>query len=357
MIDWNSSMAQTYEFYEVDPNTWKDKRPIRTILSCTIKRDADSDTLETASFETTEQFGECYIRIYLIATQKRVRYKFPLGTFLVQTPSTSYDGTVHKITMDAYSPLLELKDKKPDLGYTVMKNANIMQRVSVLTKDNIRVPVVEPSNVNKTLYEDFTAEADESWLSYLIALMENAEYKYCLDEISRVLFSPDQDVASLQPRHTYNDDNSSILYPEIKDSYDLYGIPNVVEVLYTGSDSNTFLFSRVVNDDPNSPTSTVTRGREVVHRETSPSISGTPNQEYMDEYAKTLLKNLSSVEHTISYSHGYCSVRVGDCVRLNYEKAGISNTKAKVVSQDIKCTSGCVVNETAVYTTNLWKDD
>ena len=34
--------------------------------------------------------------------------------------------------------------------------------------------------------------------------------------------------------------------------------------------------------------------------------------------------------------------------------AGITDIKAKVVSQSIKCESGCPVTEKAVFTTKLW---
>ena len=108
-------------------------------------------------------------------------------------------------------------------------------------------------------------------------------------------------------------------------------------------------------DDENSPTSTVKRGREIVYRETSPSFAGSPSQAQVDEYAEKLLKSLSSVEYTVSYTHAYCPVRVGDCVRLNYSRAGLENVKAKVISQSITCESGCPVSEKAVFTTNLWR--
>jgi hypothetical protein len=75
----------------------------------------------------------------------------------------------------------------------------------------------------------------------------------------------------------------------------------------------------------------------------------------VDEYAEMLLKNLSSVEYEISYSHGYCPVRIGDCIRLNYKKAGLIDVKAKVVYQSIKCETGCNVSEKAIFTKNIWK--
>lgn len=67
-----------------------------------------------------------------------------------------------------------------------------------------------------------------------------------------------------------------------------------------------------------------------------------------------MLKELSSIEYTVSYTHGYCPVRVGDCVRLNYEAAGVRNIKAKVISQSIQCIPGCPVTEKAVFTNSLW---
>ena len=113
--------------------------------------------------------------------------------------------------------------------------------------------------------------------------------------------------------------------------------------------------ARIVNDDPNSPTSTVNRGREILYRETSPNIQGIPSVEQINEYAEALLEELSSVEYQVSYKHGYCPVRVGDCVRLNYERADLKDVKAKVISQSINCETSCSVDETAVFTRKLWK--
>jgi hypothetical protein len=135
--------------------------------------------------------------------------------------------------------------------------------------------------------------------------------------------------------------------------HDLYGIPNVVEVVYSSSKEN--IHVRVVNDDVNSPISTVNRGREIVYREINPNLTGIPTEMQLQEYANTLLRNLSSLEYTITYTHGYCPVRLGDCVRLNYARAGLTDIKAKVISQTIKCKPGCEVTEKAVFTTKLWR--
>ena len=351
MVDWLSSMQQTFEYYIVDPTTWKDAKKIENVKSCSISRDSDAGTLGSASINITESVGECYVRIYLITIQNGIKERHPLGTFLVQTPSTSFNGKIRDLSMDAYTPLLELKETKPPLGYSVMKGTNIMTIARQLTQENTRAPVV-PASCDTNLFSNFVAETDDSWLTFLTDLLLNAKYSYDLDEMGRILFAPEQDTASLQPVWTYNDDNSSILYPNLNMDHDLYGIPNVVEVIY--SHGNGYYYSRVVNDDPNSPTSTVNRGREIIHRVSDPDLIGDPTENQIDEYANRLLRELSSLEYTITYTHGYCPVRVGDCVRFNYSRADLKNVKAKVISQTIKCEPGCPVTEKAVFTNRLW---
>lgn len=351
MADWLSSMQQTFEYYTVDPGTWKDIRRIDTVRSCTISRDSEAETLGSASLDVTESLGECYIRVYLITIQNGVREKHPLGTFLMQTPSSSFDGKIRSMTMDAYTPLLELKENPPPIGYSLFKGDDIMDKVYKIIRDQARAPIV-PAASSDNLKQDFVANTNDTWITFLTDLIAIAKFNFSLDEMGRILFAPIQETASLQPVWTYNDDNSSILYPDISMKHDMYGIPNVVEVICTsGTDT---INVQVANDDPNSPISTVSRGRILKHRDTNPSINGIPSKEMVEEYARKLLKELSTLEYTITYTHGYCPVRIGDCVRLNYDRAGLKNIKAKVISQSIKCEPGCPVTETAVFTNNLW---
>lgn len=352
MVDWLSSMQQTFEYYAVNPNTWKDERRIDNVISCTIDWDSEAETLGSATIDVEESLGECYIRVYLVIIQNGVKEKHPLGTFLVQTPSSSFDGKIRDVSMDSYTPLLELKESPPPIGYYIAKGENIMDSAYRLVREHARAPVVK-TQCDANVFEDFVSDTSDTWLTFLIDLISNAKYSFSLDEMGRILFSPKQDTASLQPVWTYDDGNSSILYPELSMDHDLYGIPNVVEVVYSNGNDN--YYSRVINDDENSPTSTINRGREIVYRETDPSIIGDPTDNKIQEYAEQLLTNLSTLEYTVTYSHGYCPVRLGDCVRLNYSRAGLKNVKAKVVSQTISCKPGCKVTEKAVFTTKLWR--
>lgn len=351
MIDWTKSMQQTYEYYVVNPNTWKDDKKLDIVKTSSINRDSTAETLGSASIDITEALNECYVRIYMKVTQGDEELREPLGTFLIQTPSSKFDGKVKTVSVDAYTPLLELKENPPPLGYSIIKNENIMSMAYRLTSEQTRAPVVE-TICSETLFDDFVANADDTWITFNSDLISNANYKYGLDELGRILFLPRQDTASLQPVWTFNSGNSSILQPTIDISHDLYGIPNVIEVLYsTGAG---YYYTKVVNDDPNSPISTVNRGREITKRITNPDMNGVATERQIKEYAERLLRELSSPEYTITYTHGYCPVRLDDCVRLDYPEAGINNIKARVISQSIKCQSGCLVTEKATFTLNLW---
>lgn len=369
MADWLKPMQQTFEYYVVDPGTWKDTKLLTNVKKSSIKRDLETETLHSATIDVTESVGECYIRIYLVTIQNGVKERHPLGTFLVQTPSSSFNGKIRDVSMDAYSPLIELKESSPDIGYYIPKSTaenqvNVMDYAYRLVRENVRAPVVRAENTTLNQY-DFVADVNDTWLTYISDFIANhiyvvdeetrgtAQYALDLDETGRILFSPKQDIESLQPVWTYDDNNSSILYPDMTMDHDLYGIPNVVEVVYTNNGNN--WRAVVKNNDVNSPTSIVKRGREIVYRVTNPDLYGNPTNAQVEEYARQLLEALSTIEYKITYTHGYCPVRVGDCIRLNYSRSGLTGIKAKVISQSIKCETGCPVTETAVFTAKLWR--
>lgn len=351
MPNWTESMQQTFEYYIVDPGTWKDIRRLDYVKASTITRDLDAETLGSATIDVNGPIDECYIRIYLVTIQNGFKERHPLGVYIVQSSITDFDGKVNSISLDAYTPLIELKENPPPIGYSIRKGENIMSIASRIVRENVRAPVVMATDAT-ALNDNFVSNMNDTWLTFTSDLINQAKFNFSLDELGRILFAPKQDIASLQPVWTYTDDNSSILQPSISIDKDLYGIPNVVEVIYSKGAST---YSAVaINDDSNSPISTVSRGRRITHRVTDVDFGGIPSHEQANEYAKRLLRELSSIQCTVSYTHGYCPVNIGDCVRLNYRRAGLNDVRAKVISQNIRCTSGCQVSEKALFNMKLW---
>ena len=353
MPDWSRSMRQTYEFATVDPVTWLDKNIIRDVEGCTITRDASAETLGSATLTCAEDQTDNYVRAYLVTEQDGFKERFALGTHLYQTPGSKYSATRKTADQDGYTCLIELKEKMPPLGYSIQEGANILNIAGQIVREQLRTPVVVGQSDEKLL-SAFVADTEDTYLTFLSDLISNADHEFALDELGRVLFNKRQSLAALRPVWVYSDDTSSILYPSLEIKRDLYGIPNVVEVVYSPSNDAPPIFARAVNDDPSSIVSTVSRGREVTYRETNPDVSEGLTQAQLEGYAKKVLKEKSSLEYEITYRHGYCPVNVGDCVVLNYKLAGLRNVVAKVTRQVIKCTNGCPVDETAVFTKQLW---
>lgn len=354
MVNWHESRTNTYEFYVVDPNTWTDRRKLENVTASSITRDLNADTLGSASIEMNfEDMGEFYIRIYLVTIQNGMRERHPLGVFLVQSSSSKFDGKIMKPSYTAYTPLIELTDVQPPLGYFYPKRSEVMGSLSKIFEQYCRAPIV-PSSSNKELLEfDFVSDSNDNWLTFSQALLARIKHHIEFDDMGKILFAPDQEVEMMQPIFTYTDDNSSILYPEISKSIDIFGIPNTLEVIYSGEDK--ILTAIAVNDDPDSIVSTVSRGRVVYQRVDNPDILAVPTQEDLDKYAEDLLKKKSEVECQISYQHGFNNVRIGDCVRLNYTRAGYVDVKGKVITQKINCDTECKVDETIAFKAKLWE--
>ena len=352
MPDWSKSMKQTFEYYKVDPITWHDDKPLSNIIDSRIERDSGAETLGSATLTTSELIGECYIRIYLITIQNGIKEKFPLGTFLVQTPSYSFDGKIKNVSVDAYTPLIELKEKQPPIGFFTPRERNVLDESYKLMIDNLRAPVVKTSSTEVVPY-DFVSDVNDTWMTYIKDLLSLSNYYMDLDPMGNILFEPKRLKGALKPIWIYNDDNSSILYPSISLEKDLYGIPNVIEVIY--STDEYYFYKRIENREESSPVSIQNRGREIIHRVTNPEIEGVPNKNKIERYAERLLEELSSLEYTVTYTHGYCPTKVGDCVLLNYKHAGINNVKATIISQSISCIPGTPVEEKAVFVDNLWR--
>lgn len=134
MPDWTKAMSQSFEYYIVNPGTWKDEKKITNIKKCTINRDLSSETLGSGSFDITGTLHENYVRVYLVTIQNGIKENHALGTLLVQTPSSKFDGKTRVDRVSAYTPLIELKEDYPPIGFAIEKGKNENNKVNILEK-------------------------------------------------------------------------------------------------------------------------------------------------------------------------------------------------------------------------------
>ena len=248
--DWSSSMQQTYEYYIVDPATWSDLEKLDNVENCTITRDLENETKGSASITSETDLSEKYVRCYLIAFQSGYTYKIPIGTHMYQAPGFDYNGKRHIVSQDGYTPLIELKESMPPVGYALRKSDPIMSLAYSIAIEHMRAPLIDCDNT-KTLSKNFVSDVNDTCLTFLTDLIGTAGYEFAIDALGQIFFETTKDTSALQPVYIYNDDNSSILYPEVKMQRDLYGVPNVVEVVYSPSDG-TPIYARAANNNKDS---------------------------------------------------------------------------------------------------------
>lgn len=118
------------------------------------------------------------------------------------------------------------------------------------------------------------------------------------------------------------DGEQSIYSPSFTRDQDLYAVPNEFIATTQGDADTAGMVSIATNDDPESPFSTVSRGRTISATEQTDSI----NQAELDIFARRRLNELTSPTATVAVSHALVpDWRVNDAVLLRNVPAGIDH--------------------------------
>lgn len=347
MVDWTQGMSQSFAYYVVDPDTWLDVEEIPEVTSCRIVYDLDSELRYSASFTIDNRdFSEEYIRAYMDCVQGDEVERVPLGTFLCQTPKRKVADNVMSLNVTAYSPLIEYQDAQPPFGTPVGGNAyNAFMSIAAM----FHPPVVGSCDGESPV--TVTGDGD-SWLGPSRRLLAPVGAELEPDMYGRAAIRPTIPFRALQPVWTFTDDNSSIMLPGYDETFDWYKLPNVCRL--TWSEPTRVVVAVAENDDPASPISTASRGREVTLTVNNPDeLHVGCTQQEADIVARMRLEEASSVEVTYVISHGYCPVRVGDAIRIRYNRYGI-DVVAKVTNQEMNCSTGAEVRTTAKSVMTMW---
>lgn len=319
-MDWTRSLGIRWMYSVVDPSTWLDSYWLDEVASCTATWDSDTATVSSASIELSDKIPpECYVRAYCEATQDGVTERFAVGTWLVQTPSRGSDNTKATMSCQAYSPLLELQDQLPPIGWSA--SGSVDDAIYDVCS-HMRAPLVaSPTGV--TLASQVVAADGDTWLDVFWALCDAADIDAAIDGMGRIAPRPKVAPWALNPSITLDDRGErGILSAEATEETDLYDIPNRMEVIV--SDSVKSVFGSYTNDRPESPVSTVSRGRVVSRRETNPDgLMAGCTQAQAVEFAERLLREASVLTKTWTVTAGVMPITLGDCVRLRHSMLGV----------------------------------
>lgn len=349
-MDWTKSLKINWRYVVVDPETWADTEELRSVRSCSLTWDLESELLVSGSIEVDGQIpDELYVRIWCDVQQGELAERYAVATLLCQTSNSETEGTVLTAKADAYSPLIELKDDIPPLGWSVSGSAD--DAIAIICS-HMRAPFL-PYESDVELATDVVAADDENWLDMLWAACDEAGLEFRLDGMGRVVFGPRAEPWALQPTHSVSDtDERRIIYAERSRETDLFEIPNHFEAIR--SDSGAWVKGDAWNTNQASRTSVMRRGRTITMREMNPDgLPSGSSQEVADEYARKRLREESVITRTYSIGIGFMPLRLGDAVRFSDSKLAVDEV-VMVSGMELTCDVEARLDLTATSTEELW---
>lgn len=220
--------------------------------------------------------------------------EYPLGVFLLSTPSKHIDDGIITRNIEAYDQLQILKEDSVTGNFLIATGTLFIDAVkSILDSAGIK-------HYNIT-YTDLQFPVDREWeggtskLEIINEILEAMNYQSLwFDENGYAIVHPYERADIRTATHIYRDDENSILLPAIEETYDLFSVPNRF-ILVVSEPDMPEMKSIYTNDNPDSPTSTINRGRVI----TNYIKADAPDQETLDALAERAAYKASQVYQTI----------------------------------------------------------
>jgi hypothetical protein len=249
--------------------------------------------------------------------------EFPLGVFILSTPTRhdEVNGVYREI--EAYDGLVILDEDKFTARYNVPAGTKYTKAV----EDILRSAGITKFNIaekNDTLSADIEFKIGTSKLEAVNQLLASINYTPIWVDANGY-FTAYQYVSPTERAedYVYADDELSVIYNGMEEELDLYGTPNIWVVTQSNPEK-TPLVSTKINDNPESPTSTVNIGRNIVDFRQVDDIS---DQATLDAYVERIAFESSQVFGKLRFStalmpfHEYADVfRVKyDALKIDYK--------------------------------------
>lgn len=348
----HSSNRQIDFRYELLNKQNQVKKELKNVLSAEVRQNMLANIKRTARFSVVEDDDidylndriKPYMRLWIPEPHKRAREfafvshvqpvelknndalpksgwaDFPLGIFLLSSPTRSDETGSVKRDIDAFDLTLILRDDKLTERLAVVEGTLIYDAiVSVLASAGITQYNIERSDdvLSRTI-EWAPGEEKYAVVNDLLKMMNYTPIH--VDEHGFFVSYKYRSPADRSADYKYADDIKSVMFPRAEEELDLYDVPNVFTVIRTNAEEEP-LVSTIINDNPKSPTSTVSRGwRKVDIRE----IEDIANQEALDAYVSRIAFEASQVYGRIRFKtglmpfHGY-----GNVLNLSYSPLDI----------------------------------
>lgn len=358
MADWNEEFALTsYRFMLVDRDSGMESRVITSLKGGSITRNDDTRIKESAEFGMLgdDSFGPDLVRVYMTAEwADGSKGDVVLGTFIPVVPGRSVRCGYSTATVRMYGRLQELLDDSFPTPVTVEKGENALDRVkSVITQSGLDV-IAEASDykvAETRVYgvgaKQNNSEVGDKKLDMVNDLLDLAGFRAAYtDPMGRVVLERYRDPGDISPSWSFKEGSGAKFESAMEEERDYTDAANHVVVVYGPTTDGDVVTAEAWDRDPNSPLSTVSRGRTITrsysYSDLPPGSNDGERLEYAENRAKTLLSTAQSVIWRIRMRHAYAPVAVNDTVSVEYPSGGIEDV-FQVRAQTLRLVGGCPV--------------
>jgi len=221
--------------------------------------------------------------------------EWPLGIFLLESPRRGVTGNISKRDIGAYDKTIIVEQDKFTRRFFIEKGTNYVTAVTRIlnTAGITKINIADTPHALPTDRE--YALGTKKHLACNELLREINFTTLRVDEYGVMCSEPYVEPSRREVTHVYETENDSIVTPKFEERLDIADRPNVFIRVAVNLEGDKELTSMFVNDDINSPISTVNRGRRIVDYA---EIQGIASQEALDEFVRR-----SAIESTSAFTH------------------------------------------------------
>lgn len=343
-IDWTRGYAViAWRLFKVNRETWADGDEIGGLYSATINNDVEDELIQIGDLVIDAAVGESlesgYYRIAMTARQGGEIERVDVATLLCESTSDEIDRGYSALTVAGQSVLYPASRDTLAAGSYAPRGVDGVEYAADMLRASINAPV---STTGSFTLDQHVVFDGCSVLDAVRLVLDAGGYTLRIDGYGRVSVSP----SISEPALILDNAGARLLQPGVSRSLDYSEIPNVYRVTH-GTET-----VEAVNDDPNSPTSTVSRGwRSITYDDNPVRVNG----ETLMSYAERKLEESSIVPDTRTYTREWWpDVHAGSYVRGTIASVGIDGL-FRVDSQQLTCDKGITVQEQASREVYTWQ--
>lgn len=299
---------------------------LSTIKGCRVAYSSLGQLKSSANITMKEDSSINYltdrIKPYVIFENRGEKYEFPMGIFLLNSPTRKDEDNTITRDIDCYSKLQILKQDKFGARYFIQRGTNYITAVSQIISSTGETKM-KLTQKSATLPSDKEFDIEMSKLDIINQLLKEINY-YSLNVDSEGYFVANPYILPVDREidFEYIDDELSVLGAGATEDLDLFNVPNVF-VRYVNNPERPDLRSEHINDNPDSIVSTVSRGIRIVDVQAVDDIA---SQSDLDDLTRRDAYNASEVYGHVNFEtaimpvHGFLN-----CLYLRYSPLGIDD--------------------------------